>query len=389
LDELKNYLSKPKAMSSTPSKHLRILHIISGDRWAGAEVMAYTLLKEMSKHHDVFAIILNPGELTQRLADIQIPVTILDERNLSSWQVFTSIKHTLKEIKPDIIHTHRQKENILGSIANSFSIRAKCLRTVHGDSEFEPKGLARVQVTLDNFCGRYLQQTIIAVSEDLRHKLMNKFPANKVVTVMNGIDPEETRLNLEYPDFKLTMPDKKHIGIVGRLDPVKRVDIFLKMAALLQKDHPEIPWHFHVFGEGQLEKKMKGSSKKLNINAHVSFHGHRIDIQNCIYGLDAVVMCSDHEGLPMTALECLAIGTPLIAHRTGGLTDLLKECPDRLIRHHHAEKYGSALVNLFINSPATIKYPPQNTIEHTSTCLSDLYSKLKLNNREVDPSFRQ
>jgi glycosyltransferase involved in cell wall biosynthesis len=337
-------------MSSTPSKHLRILHIISGDRWAGAEVMAYTLLKEMNKHHDVFAVLLNTGELAQRLDDIHIPITILDESILPSWRVFTGIRRSLKEIKPDIVHTHRQKENILGSIANSLSIRAKCVRTVHGDSEFEPTGLARAQVILDSFCGRYLQQTIIAVSEDLRQKLMRKFSANRIVTVVNGIDPEETRLNLEYPDFKLAMPDKKHIGLVGRLDPVKRVDIFLEMAALLQQDHPVIPWHFHIFGEGQLEIEMKNLAVRLEIVEVVTFHGHRMDIKNCIYGLDAVVMCSDHEGLPMTALESIAIGTPLIAHNVGGLIGLMQETPQLLVTKHHASGYTDAVIKVITST---------------------------------------
>jgi glycosyltransferase involved in cell wall biosynthesis len=362
-------------MSSTPIKHLRILHIISGDRWAGAEVMAYTLLKEMNKHHDVFAVLLNPGELAQRLDNIHIPVTILDESILPSWRVFTGIRRLLKEIKPDIVHTHRQKENILGSIANSLSIRAKCVRTVHGDSEFEPTGLARAQVILDVFCGRYLQQTIIAVSEDLHHKLMNKFPENKIVTVVNGIDPEETRFNLEYPDFKLTMPDKKNIGIVGRLDPVKRIDIFLEMAAILQQNHPEISWKFHIFGEGQLETEMKELARRLGLNETVTFHGHRMDIQNCIYGLDAVVMCSDHEGLPMTALESIAIGTPLIAHNVGGLTQLMQSSPNFLVSVHEASEYAKPVLKAITNTANKIPYPVDYTVQITLNSTITLYLK--------------
>jgi glycosyltransferase involved in cell wall biosynthesis len=354
-------------------KRLRILHIASGDRWAGAEVVVYTLLKEMSKQHDVFAIILNLGELAQRLSELSIPVTILDESKLSSWQIFKGIKHTLKAIRPDIVHTHRQKENIIGSIANTLSIRTKCIRTVHGDSEFKPSGIAKLQVILDNFCGRYLQNTIIAVSDDLRQKLINKFPANKVVTVLNGIDPEEARSNLEYPDFKIAMPEKKHIGIIGRLDPVKRIDIFLEMAALLLNDHPEIPWQFHIFGEGQLEKEMKDLAVKLEVTKVTTFHGHRMDIKNCIYGLDAVVMCSDHEGLPMTALECMAIGTPLIAHDVGGLTKLMQEVPEFLVKKHNVSDYSIALIEALTNNTLTMNFPKKYTIQNTSKDTVKLY----------------
>ena len=356
---------------------LKILHIISGDRWAGAEVQAYTLLKELNKSQDAYAIVLNEGELANRLKDLQIPVTLLDESRLNAWKIFKSIRQILKEIRPDIVHTHRQKENILGSIANLLSIRAKCVRTVHGDAEFEPTGTAKIQTMLDNFCGRYLQQAIIAVSDDLHQKLLSRFPQKKLFTVVNGIDPEEIRKHLQTPDFKQAMPNKKHIGIAGRLDPVKRIDIFLEMAKLLLQNHPEIPWHFHIFGEGKLEAEMKQLSDTLGIAEKVTFHGHRKDIKDCIYGLDAVIMCSDHEGLPMTALESIALGTPMIAHGIGGLANLLQECSERLVERHDPVYYATALNNTIRNNPAKMKFPRNHTIKLTSACMRDLYSKLR------------
>jgi L-malate glycosyltransferase len=356
---------------------LRILHIVSGDRWAGAEVMAYTLMKELKKQHDVFAIVLNHGELEKRLQDIGIAVTILDEAKLNSWQIFKGIKNSLKRIIPDVIHTHRQKENILGSIANSLTIRARCVRTVHGDSEFKPKGIAKIQSILDNLCGRYLQQAIIAVSEDLHSKLITKFTQNKVFTIVNGIDPDETRLDLEYPDFKNTMPDKKHIGLIGRLDPVKRIDIFLEMAALLENEHPEIPWHFHIFGEGHLEKEMKQLSLSLNISDIITFHGHRMDIKKCIYGLDAAVMCSDHEGLPMAALESIAIGTPLIAHSVGGLINLMKESfSEFLVTDHKPIGYSKVVYKTIKGKTQKLKYPENYRIDKATKNIIKLYQKI-------------
>ena len=101
-------------------------------------------MKELSKSHDVFAIVLNEHELAQRLRDLDISVAIIDEAKFNAWQIFKRIRQILKSTKPDLVHTHRQKENILGSIANLLSIRAKCVRTVHGDSEFEPIGIAKL-----------------------------------------------------------------------------------------------------------------------------------------------------------------------------------------------------------------------------------------------------
>src|SRR5262249_38488661 len=73
----------------------------------------------------------------------------------------------------------------------------------------------------------------------------------------------------------------------------------------------------------------------------VTFHGHRSDSVACIAALDMLVMCSDHEGLPMTALEAGIVGVPLVAHAVGGLLDLLPE--SCLVRAHDAPGYARAI----------------------------------------------
>jgi len=363
--------------SSIP--RLRILHIVSGDRWAGAEVQAFTLIKELSRSHDISTILLNQGELACRLQNIDVPVTIFDEKLNNSWQIFKQIRRTLQRIRPQIIHTHRQKENVLGSIANKLSINAKCVRTVHGDfeSESDSGGLARIQAAVNGFCGRHLMQAIIAVSDELHYKLESRLPADRIFTVLNGIDPQTARADLCSPDFRISLPDNVHVGIVGRIDPVKRIDIFLNMARLLLQQHPETPWHFHVFGEGDLEVDMNALSETLGISDQVTFHGHRMDIKDCIFGLNALVMCSDHEGLPMTALESIAIGTPMIAHSTGGLTNLFEQRPARLVHNHDAESYARAVYQAVVdNNNQPMKYPDEYCVEHTAADMTKLYCRI-------------
>ena len=151
--------------------------------------------------------------------------------------------------------------------------------------------------------------------------------------------------------------------MVSGLDLVKIVDICLEMAKSPPQRRPEIRGHFHLSGEEKLENVIRKLAKNLNIDQQVSFHGHRMDIKGCIFGLDAVVLCSDHEGLPMTVLECLAVGTPLIAHSTGGLTDLLKSNSDSLVVNHTATDYAERVFKLFINKHVRITFPDKFCIE--------------------------
>jgi glycosyltransferase involved in cell wall biosynthesis len=323
---------------------MRVLHVISGDQWAGAEVQAFTQLTQLHRFVDLHVLVMNEGELTRRCREAGIPTSVVDEARLSAGQLFAGIRREMSRFKPQVVHTHRQKENVLGALANLASCQAKCLRTVHGASEFSPTTRQKLQIFLDRFCGRYLQDAIISVSGELAAKLERQFAKEKVYVIPNGIDPQEVRRKLQTPAFKTESPDATHIGIVGRLVTVKRVDIFLQMAALLTRKSPERSWQFHVFGDGPLRDSLHASAASLGIARRVRFHGHRTDVRSCMASLDAVVMPSDHEGLPMTALECLALGVPLVAHNTGGLHELLEERPDYLVDDHSAEGYAKQLL---------------------------------------------
>ncbi len=320
------------------------MHIISGDLWAGAEVQAYTLLKFMRQECDLHVILMNHGELEERLSKLNIPVTVLDESRLKTWRILIAMRKSIVNFQPDIVHTHRQKENVLGGLANFISTRSKSVRTSHGSPESAPKGLQKIQVFMDRLVGRYFQQAIIVVSGDLAQKLEKTFPSKKIHVIHNGVDTALLKATKSVADFKLLHPDAIHIGIVGRLEPVKRIDIFLDMAGIvLQKEiFPEI--QFHVIGDGKLRHKLQERSCTLGINKVTRFHGHRADVPVCIKSMDAIVMSSDHEGTPMTALEALAVGTPVIAHNVGGLREILENYPEWLVDSQNPQEYAERLI---------------------------------------------
>lgn len=359
-----------------PDRPLRVTHIVSGDRWAGAEVQAYTLLRQLRQHVFLQVILLNEGELAGRCRELGIKLCVLDERQQGSSELLRVIMQQLKSFGPDLIHTHRQKENVLGSIANALTVRAASLRTVHGAPEFTPNGRQKLQVWLDRFCARYLQQAVIAVSADLKVKLQCSFPIDRLQVISNGIDPAEVRAAISTPDFRRGEAEALHIGLVGRLDPVKRVDIFLEMAAILLQRDPQKSWRFHVFGEGALLEPLRAQAQQLGLGDALVFHGHRSDIRSCIAALDAMVMPSDHEGLPMAALECLALGTPLIAHHTGGLPELLAASPSSLVREHSAAGYAEAVMAMLQKDRQDTALPTDYLASSNALKVLSLYQNL-------------
>lgn len=300
---------------SRSTEKIRVLHIVSGDLWAGAEAQAYALIKQLNKDCTVAAVLMNEGELASRLRAIDIPVTVLDETTCSAWQLFQGIRRAIKAFKPTVIHTHRQKENILGSLANLTTLRARCVRTVHGASEFNGGLKTSIQRWVDHSCGRWLQDGVIVVSRELMDKLKGHYGAQHLYCVPNGVDLEELTESANAGTDLVFEPGCIHIAIIGRLVPVKRVDLFLEAARLVLEQSTQ--YRFHIVGNGPLEDTLKAQADTLNLfEPQVQFHGHRNDIPAIIQACDAVVLCSDHEGMPMVALETLGLGTALLTTDT-------------------------------------------------------------------------
>lgn len=331
---------------SRHSQPIRALHIISGDLWAGAEAQAFTLLSALRKRgQEVHTIIMNEGELARRLRASDIAVTILDERRMGSISILAALRRLMLSWRPDIVHTHRMKENVLGALANRLALNVPSLRTVHGAAEHKGSGIAHLHKQafrwLDLWCARHLQDRLIAVSSDLAAKLAVQLPKEKIVIIENGVDVEAVRSQVKPVDFRTREPNALHIGIAGRLAPVKRMDIFLRTAQLLSQRSPERDWRFHVFGDGPLRTTLMSQAESLGISRIITFHGHRDDIIACIAGLNVLMLCSDHEGLPMIILEAMAVGKRIAAHAVGGIPDALRGYPGaELVEKNNPEAYA-------------------------------------------------
>ena len=364
------------------NRPLRVMHIISGDLWAGAEVQAFTLLSQLHSKVQLHVIVMNHGELARRLQHLNIPVSLVLESQKSSLSIIREITRLIRMFKPDVLHTHRQKENILTCVANCLATLftgqyTKSVRTSHGAPEFIPSGKQRIQVWLDGWTGRHLQHAIIAVSEELAAKLASIFSEKKIHVIRNGVDQAALLAQAHEADFRVSAPLHKHLGIVGRIEQVKRIDIFLDMAAiLLNQLSSSRAIKFHIIGEGKLRAAMEQKVKQLGLSEHIIFHGHRQDMASCIKSLDVMVMCSDHEGTPMSALEAMALGTPLIAHDTGGLTDILKDYPNLLVANHSPKGYAEQVSKLLAHDKIIVSLSNQYTAQKNVIDTLGLYEHL-------------
>lgn len=350
-------------MNSKNSK-LVVTHVVSGDLWAGAESQVYNLCRALATSKEIFvtAIVFNPGILYDKLRELGVPVTLADENKLGSIAICRTIAGHCKVHESKIVHTHGFKENVLGIIGKELARVPFSVRTVHGNPE-TPFALTHCHKWMlkqfDALLGRLRQQAVVAVSTQLEEKLRKIFPG-KVTKIFNFIDVEDLRLHWQTPSKSCnSIPC---IGIIGRLVPVKRVDIFIRTIDLLNQRG--IPCRGVVIGDGPNEFKLQQLADSLQISDRIDFKGFVAPALSEIRSLDIVAMTSDHEGLPMTLLETLALEIPIVAHNVGGIPEALDigRC-GWLVEDHSPDGYTKAITTV-INSWTDRKTKTASGLNH-------------------------
>jgi len=324
------------------------MHVLSGDLWAGAEVMAHTLLRELAHNFDVavHAVILNDGELATRLRRDDIETTVFDETRMSTWQIFNQLQRLAVSWQPELIHTHRKKENILGSLV-AWRIGVTSLRTVHGWTEFPQLGMSpakHVSQYLDRQCGRSLQKKVVAVSGELGTRLETEFDSDKICVIENGVDIRRVRKSANRGEISLPgNPASRRVGIVARLVPVKRHDRFVRIAAELI-DMSSVDYEFYIVGDGPEFAAIHALAGASNYADKIHMLGFRSDVLQVIDAMDVIVVTSDHEGIPMNVLEAAALGVPIVSTPLASIEAILASgAPGAITRNNSDEALRVAI----------------------------------------------
>jgi glycosyltransferase involved in cell wall biosynthesis len=113
------------------------------------------------------------------------------------------------------------------------------------------------------------------------------------------------------------------VGTAARLEPVKRIDIFLDTAREILGELPNTS--FVIAGDGSERGSMEHRIRGTALEPNVRFLGHRDDAYDIVRAMDLLLITSDHEGLPTALLEAMALGTPVVSRRVGGIPEAIDD----------------------------------------------------------------
>lgn len=312
----------------------RVMHVISGDLWAGAEVQAYQAIKGLLDRFElqIAVVVFNEGILADKLRSLGVKVYCVDEKRFNSFSILTMMTRIFAQFKPQVVHVHHTKEHFLSTLVRfAHNSGFLIVRTMHGRSK-APEGLDMVRhcrssavVSLDTILLRYFANTIIAVSEDLASDLSAMKCNGKVSLIYNGLDVSGCLKEAERVDNPRIGFDKGNlfwVGTAARLVPVKNLEMLIDAAEILKLRG--LPVHVSIWGDGPTMPELRSRIAQKGLAEHVTLHGFESGILSIIKSLDAFVLCSHHEGLPMALLEAMCLRTPVICTRVGGMKEVIR-----------------------------------------------------------------
>lgn len=323
---------------------LKILHLVISFETGGLERFVIDLIAANNNKFDQSVVCLeHPGELAVQckveVASLNMPIGL----HLS---VAWDLARIVREKKIDIIHTHNEKAQLYGGLAGLLS-KVPVVHTKHGKNNLDWRS-----VTRNNIAAR-LCRKIVAVSRDAALECVRdeKIPADKVLTILNGVDTERYFPGTNKQELKKNLGFGKEtlvIGIVARLAQVKDHATLLKACKILFESNHSLK--LLVVGDGQLRGNLEQLAQSLGIIKQVDFTGMREDIPNLMRAMDVFVLSSVSEGISLTLLEAMACCLPVVATEVGGNPEVVVDgVTGFLVPSQQPEVLASKLSTLIID----------------------------------------
>ncbi len=262
---------------------------------------------------------------------------------LTVWKLY----RLLCRERPDIVHTHTAKAGTVGRIAGLlyrwstlgalFGRRRQCklVHTYHGHIFHSYYGPIKTGFFLfvERVLARIATDRIVVISEQQREEIHDRFRVGsreQFVVIRLGLDISEfadggSRRSL-LRDQLGVHADEILVGIVGRLTAVKNHELFLRAISEFKDgrlNSQARKVRFIIIGGGSMRGELELLVENLGLDGDVVFAGNRSDPENFYPALDVVALSSKNEGTPLTLIEAMANGRPVIATAVGGVVDLL------------------------------------------------------------------
>ena len=259
----------------------------------------------------------HPGQFAHEAEAANVPVHAFGKTEGFSFRLIRDLVSRLAVDCPDVLHAHNALVLHYAIAAARLARVPVVVNTRHGGNG-----------NWDPHCERIWRRSVrwidslVFVSEGVRDFYVTRDRLSRRTTsvIYNGIDVDKFTSRPAHPT---SARPTFRIGSVGRLVPAKDHVTLIRSFAKVSAAIPTA--ELHILGDGPCRLAMSQTAESLGIAKRVSLHGASLDVPGFLSSLDLFVLSSIDEGLPISLMEALAAGLPVVSTRLPGFTELAPE----------------------------------------------------------------
>ena len=312
---------------------ITVLHIFTSLPVGGAEMNLLNIVRNIDreKFHIVVCCLGKEGEIGERIKDLGVELVSLGAGRIGTLNVplLLRLRSFIKKKKFDIVHTHMYHANLYGRTAAWLAGSPVIIAHIH--NIYQKRKLHRIVINrlLSNITDRVITGNRIVMKDVIS---FDRVPENMIEVLAWGIDTElftkeqNRTANREAMGFR---SDDYVIGNVARLEEAKGQRYLIKAVRTMKELGLNV--RCLIIGSGSLEKELKSLALESRVAGDILFLGTRHDLPQLFSAMDAFVLPSLWEGLPLALLSAMASGLAVITTDVGGIKDVIIDGVNGLI----------------------------------------------------------
>jgi len=301
----------------------RILYIITVGTLGGAQVHVHDLVSCLPAQVEIHVVMGEKGWLWDKLQGKkvvlhQLPELVHPISIFNDFKALCALRHLINKVQPDLIHCHCSKAGFLGRLA-AYLCSIPAIFTAHGWSFTD--GISKYKKIGYLFLERLAVnwgQKIICVSNYDRELGLSALPKSqhKMITIHNGV---RNISGLPTTPIGTRQSDAVKLIMIARFNQQKDQNLLIQALAVLTRE--KLPVIATFVGAGPNLDAAAQLAHQLEVDNSVVFLGNRDDIPQLLSEHDIFVLTSNWEGLPLSILEAMRQGLPVVASNVGGVKE--------------------------------------------------------------------
>lgn len=296
-------------------KKIKVMHVLGSRNLWGAEKIASEICKAMSDSEFETVYASPEGPIRKVLEDKGVSYLPIGRMNPRA------IARVIKLFGPDIIHAHDNKASLLSYLAVLVSReRPHIISHIHNSYPYLPRpGIRRI---VDSIFRPLYSMNVFCSELTMNHYRVHAPYFNKLrgKVVLENFTDIELNKSMAGNGIRLSESSLPKVGFVGRLEYQKGLDAFFDALADFRSGK-SLDADIHIVGTGSMMESLVEQSKGLGVR----FEGYCENPYEWMKSFDLLILPSRYEGLPLTVLEAMSLGTPVLAMSVGAIDDVIED----------------------------------------------------------------